>query len=49
MALYQGYGDSIGDPNETGMVNDIITLFIFVKTIKPDSKIFIWGHSMGAA
>jgi len=44
---YRGYGDSIGTPTEKGVVNDLITLYNFIKSYKKDSKLFLWGHSLG--
>ncbi|RNA44948.1 abhydrolase domain-containing 12B [Brachionus plicatilis] len=44
---YRGFGDSTGTPSETGCVNDVLELYNFVKAIQKESKIFLWGHSLG--
>lgn len=44
---YRGYGDSSGWPSEEGVVKDVVTLFNFIKSMKKDSRVFIWGHSLG--
>lgn len=44
---YRGYGDSSGWPSEKGVVNDVVTLYNFIKAVKNDSRVFLWGHSLG--
>ncbi|CAF0712806.1 unnamed protein product [Brachionus calyciflorus] len=44
---YRGYGDSTGTPSETGVVNDVLALYNFIKAYQNETKIFFWGHSLG--
>lgn len=44
---YRGYGDSTGEPSETGLVSDVVNLHNFIKSYQPKAKIHFWGHSLG--
>jgi pimeloyl-ACP methyl ester carboxylesterase len=44
---YRGYGDSTGEPSETGIVNDVINLHNFIKSYQKEAQIHLWGHSLG--
>ncbi|KAH9499535.1 Monoacylglycerol lipase abhd12 [Bulinus truncatus] len=44
---YRGYGDSTGHPTENGVVSDAYTAYKWLKNRVGDSKIFLWGHSLG--
>lgn len=44
---YRGYGDSTGHPSEEGVVKDLMVLFNFIKSYQKQTKIFLWGHSLG--
>ncbi|KAK6997750.1 monoacylglycerol lipase ABHD12-like isoform X1 [Biomphalaria glabrata] len=44
---YRGYGDSTGHPTENGVVFDSYTIYKWLKSRVGDSKIFLWGHSLG--
>ena len=44
---YRGFGDSSGWPSEDGVVKDVLVLFNFLKSYQNQSKIFLWGHSLG--
>lgn len=47
---YRGYGDSTGWPSESGLVNDSIAVYSWVKSrVSPDTKITFWGHSLGSS
>lgn len=45
---YRGHGDSSGEPSEKGVCNDVINLYNFIKTYRRQSRIFLWGHGLGA-
>ncbi|XP_059149495.1 lysophosphatidylserine lipase ABHD12-like [Physella acuta] len=44
---YRGFGDSSGEPTENGVVHDAYFTYKWLKQRVGDSKIFIWGHSLG--
>ncbi|CAG5129691.1 unnamed protein product [Candidula unifasciata] len=44
---YRGYGDSSGYPTEDGVVADAYFAYKWLKEKAGESKIFIWGHSLG--
>ena len=46
---YRGYGNSQCHPSERGMMEDALLVWKWVKTHAPDSKVYIWGHSLGSA
>jgi hypothetical protein len=37
-----------GVPSEDGVVKDVLTLYNFIKSYQNQSRIFFWGHSLGA-
>lgn len=53
MATYRGYGNSergpTDGPTEDGLTLDGQAVYDYAKKSVPESKIFIWGHSLGAA
>jgi len=44
-----GYGDSSGSPSEEGLVEDALSIFIWLKTYTGSAPVYLWGHSLGAA
>lgn len=46
---YRGYGNSQCHPSERGMMEDALLVWNWVKMHAPESKIYIWGHSLGSA
>jgi len=44
---YRGYGDSTGSPSEAGLVHDALTVYKWILERRGDSRVFIWGHSLG--
>ncbi len=44
---YRGYGDSTGFPSETALVEDLVLLHNFIKSYQNQSRIYLWGHSLG--
>ena len=44
---YRGYGDSTGSPSEAGLVHDALTVYKWVLERRGESKVFVWGHSLG--
>ncbi|XP_015276098.1 PREDICTED: abhydrolase domain-containing protein 12B isoform X2 [Gekko japonicus] len=44
---YRGYGDSTGDPSETGFTTDVLFLYHWVKARSGNSTVIVWGHSLG--
>ncbi|KAF6725556.1 Monoacylglycerol lipase ABHD12 [Oryzias melastigma] len=44
---YRGFGDSTGEPSESGLTTDAIYLYNWVKARSGDSLVVIWGHSLG--
>ena len=46
---YRGFGNSQCHPSERGMMEDALLVWKWVRTHAPDSKIYIWGHSLGSA
>ncbi|CAL1528414.1 unnamed protein product [Lymnaea stagnalis] len=44
---YRGYGDSSGEPTEDGVVADAYFTYKWIKDRVGESKVFIWGHSLG--
>jgi abhydrolase domain-containing protein 12 len=44
---YRGYGDSSGVPTEDGVVADAYFTYKWLRKRSGNSKIFIWGHSLG--
>lgn len=50
LVTYLGYGDSSGEPSEDGLLEDVLNVYETIKANSPfSSKIFLWGHSLGAA
>ncbi len=44
---YRGYGGSKGSPSETGLIADGQAAFDFARRQYPDSKLVLWGESLG--
>lgn len=44
---YRGYGDSSGDPTEDGVVRDAYFTYKWIKERIGETKLFLWGHSLG--
>ncbi|XP_072247532.1 lysophosphatidylserine lipase ABHD12-like [Leuresthes tenuis] len=44
---YRGFGDSTGEPTESGLTTDALYLYDWVKARSGDSLVVIWGHSLG--
>ncbi|KAK3792307.1 hypothetical protein RRG08_007383 [Elysia crispata] len=44
---YRGYGDSSGVPTEEGVVKDAYFIYKWLKQRIGNTKIFLWGHSLG--
>jgi fermentation-respiration switch protein FrsA (DUF1100 family) len=44
---YRGYGGSKGSPSETGLIEDGQAAFDFARRQYPDSKLVLWGESLG--
>jgi len=42
-----GFGDSTGEPTESGLTTDALYLYDWVKARSGDSLVVIWGHSLG--
>ncbi|GFR95529.1 monoacylglycerol lipase ABHD12 [Elysia marginata] len=47
MKLFLGYGDSSGVPSEEGVVKDAYFMYKWLKQKIGNTKIFLWGHSLG--
>jgi abhydrolase domain-containing protein 12 len=45
---YRGFGDSTGQPSEIGAVNDLVALYELLHAHRPNSPIYLYGHSLGA-
>ena len=46
---YRGYGNSECYPSERGMMEDALLVWNWVREHAPNSKIYVWGHSLGSA
>ena len=46
---YRGFGNSQCHPSERGMMEDAFLVWQWIRTHAPDSKIYVWGHSLGSA
>jgi pimeloyl-ACP methyl ester carboxylesterase len=47
---YRGYGDSPGSASESGLYGDAEAAYqMLLKSGVPDSRIILWGHSLGSA
>ncbi|KAJ3610936.1 hypothetical protein NHX12_023026 [Muraenolepis orangiensis] len=44
---YRGFGDSTGEPTEESLTTDALWLYRWVKEHSGDSRVIIWGHSLG--
>ncbi|KAL5009155.1 hypothetical protein ScPMuIL_014736 [Solemya velum] len=44
---YRGYGDSLGQPTEDGLVSDSGVVYRWIQQKRGKSPVFIWGHSLG--
>ncbi|POI24333.1 hypothetical protein CIB84_011918 [Bambusicola thoracicus] len=42
-----GYGDSSGQPSESGFTTDVLALYDWAKARSGNSSIIFWGHSLG--
>ncbi|XP_029926530.1 lysophosphatidylserine lipase ABHD12-like isoform X2 [Myripristis murdjan] len=45
---YRGFGDSSGEPSEASLTSDTVYVYHWVKARSGDSKVVIWGHSLGS-
>ena len=46
---YRGYGDSDGSATEQGLRDDGYLVWNWIRKHAPNSKVIIWGHSLGSA
>ena len=46
---YRGFGDSTCLPSEHGLMEDAMLVWDWIQTHAPNSRVFIWGHSLGSA
>lgn len=47
---YRGFGESSCTPSERGMMEDALLVWNWIHTrTLPDTRTFIWGHSLGSA
>lgn len=46
---YRGFANSQCYPSERGMMEDAQLLWNWIKNKAPNSKVYIWGHSLGSA
>ncbi|XP_031593771.1 lysophosphatidylserine lipase ABHD12 [Oreochromis aureus] len=44
---YRGFGDSTGEPTESGLTTDALCVYNWVKERSGNSLVVIWGHSLG--
>ncbi|KAI4886236.1 hypothetical protein NFI96_023521, partial [Prochilodus magdalenae] len=44
---YRGFGDSTGEPTESGLTADALYLYNWVRERSKDSLLVIWGQSLG--
>lgn len=49
IASYRGYGGNPGKPDEKGLASDGMAFAELARKLRPGSKIFAMGHSLGAA
>ncbi|KAI1726171.1 serine aminopeptidase, s33 domain-containing protein [Ditylenchus destructor] len=47
-ADYRGFGDSTGNPTETGLYEDAHTIFNYVRITAPNKGIVLFGQSLGS-
>ncbi|XP_035530066.1 lysophosphatidylserine lipase ABHD12-like [Morone saxatilis] len=45
---YRGFGDSTGEPSESGMTSDTVYLYQWVKKRSRGGHVYLWGHSLGS-
>lgn len=45
---YKGFGDSDCSPSETGLMEDGLLVWQWVKSHAPNANIYLWGHSLGS-
>ncbi|XP_051252026.1 lysophosphatidylserine lipase ABHD12-like [Dicentrarchus labrax] len=45
---YRGFGDSTGEPSESGMTSDTFYLYQWVKKRSRGGHVYLWGHSLGS-
>ncbi|XP_054651889.1 lysophosphatidylserine lipase ABHD12-like isoform X2 [Dunckerocampus dactyliophorus] len=45
---YRGFGDSTGQPSESGLTTDALYLYEWVKRHSGGSLVCMWGHSLGS-
>ena len=46
---YRGFGDSDGSASEQGLRDDAYLVWSWIRKQAPNSKVIIWGHSLGSA
>ncbi|KAM4625722.1 lysophosphatidylserine lipase ABHD12-like [Polymixia lowei] len=44
---YRGFGDSSGEPSESGLTSDALYLYWWVKEQTSGGPVCLWGHSLG--
>ncbi|XP_070698810.1 lysophosphatidylserine lipase ABHD12-like [Pempheris klunzingeri] len=45
---YRGFGDSTGEPSESGLTSDALYLYHWVKKQSKGAPVCLWGHSLGS-
>ena len=45
---YKGFGDSDCSPSESGLMEDGLLVWQWIKTHAPLANMYIWGHSLGS-
>ena len=45
---YRGFGNSLCFPSERGMMEDGLLIWTWIKKHAPNSKVYVWGHSLGS-
>lgn len=49
VASYRGYGGNPGQPSETGLMRDAEGWMARARTLAPDARLYLFGHSLGGA
>lgn len=45
---YRGFGDSDCSPSETGLMEDGLLVWQWIKGHAPNARVYLWGHSLGS-
>ena len=45
---YKGFGDSDCSPSETGIMEDGLLVWQWIKKHAPSANVYLWGHSLGS-